>query len=92
MAEQVRVPGAELEELRDLLHRVARFVDDETRVNVLDEAVGAPLRDAARNFEDRWADGRYQLRKQCDELAGAITTILDTFTQTDDQVADPLTK
>jgi hypothetical protein len=59
-------------------------------VNVLDETVGAPLPDAAQNFEDHWADGRYQLRKQRDQLAGTITTILERFTQTDDEVAEPL--
>jgi hypothetical protein len=92
MAEQVRVPGTELEELRDLLRRVAAFVDDETKVNALDEAVGEPLREPAQNFEDRWSDGRYQLHKRCDELGEAIGTILDTFEQTDTQVAQPLTE
>ncbi len=86
----VVVPGTELDELRDLLRRVARFVDDETKVNVLDEAVGPPLREAAQDFEDRWSDGRYQLRKQCEELAEAISTVLDTFVRTDDKLADPL--
>ena len=48
MAEQVRVPGTELEELRDLLRRVAAFVDDETKVDVLDEAVVDPSAITAR--------------------------------------------
>jgi hypothetical protein len=92
MAEQVRVPGAELEELGALLSRVAQFVDDETKVNVLDEAVGPPLQEPAQNFEDRWTDGRYQLRKQCEELAEIIKTILDTFADTDNKVAAPLSE
>jgi hypothetical protein len=91
VASHVRVPGAELEELGELLARVARFVDDETRFDALHEAVGPPLRDAAENFESRWEDGRYQLRKQCGELAEIVTTILDTFEQTDTKVAEPLT-
>ncbi|TFE37100.1 hypothetical protein E3E14_30260 [Streptomyces sp. ICN441] len=90
MATEVVIPGSELEEARSKLGVVHDFIDIGDRTFDFDAMFGRELsRGAAQNFEDKWEDGKIQLKKQVREIQGAIGSILDSFEKTDlDAVAN----
>ena len=82
---------SELKEAQDMLTFVHDFIDIGHHTFDFDAAFGRDrLRDAAQNFEDRWEDGRFQLKRQVIGVRDAIGSILDSFAKTDQDAAQNL--
>ncbi|MEQ8148281.1 hypothetical protein [Streptomyces sp. OP7] len=88
MATDVNIPGDELREAQDMLGVVHDTIDI-TSSNVDFDAVFGPelSRGSAQNFEKRWEDGKFQLRRQVEGIRDAIGSILDAFEKTDQDAA-----
>lgn len=85
------MPGDELKQAQDMLIFVHDFIDIGHHTFDFDAAFGRELsRGAAQHFEDRWSDGRYQLKKQIEGVRDAIGNILDSFDKTDQDAAQSL--
>lgn len=88
MAQEVNVPGDELREAQDMLGFVHDNIDLGQHTFDFDAAFGRQLsQGAAQNFENKWADGKYQLQKQVQGVKDAIGSILDSFEKTDQDAA-----
>ncbi|MCD0484046.1 hypothetical protein LO771_17015 [Streptacidiphilus sp. ASG 303] len=84
MAEDIQIPGDELQEAQRTLGFVHDFIDIGHHTFDFDAAFGRELsRGAAQHFENRWEDGRHQLQKQVKGVSDAIGSILDAFDRTD---------
>jgi hypothetical protein len=91
MAGDVNIPGDELEEAKRNLISVHDNIDIDHYTFDFDAAFGPELsRGSAQHFEDRWNDGRYQLKKQVEDVRDAIGNILDSFDKTDQDAAQNL--
>lgn len=91
MAEDVNIPGDELKAAQDNLTFVHDFIDIGHHTFDFDAAFGhGKLRGSAQHFEDKWEDGRFQLKKQVEGVRDAIGSILDTFDKTDQDAASNL--
>ena len=90
MASDVYIPGDELTELSSLLGGVLNLIDTDRGAVATPEVVGWPMTRAAANFDDKWGDGRYQLRKESKALKEAADQILQAFGDADNQAADSL--
>jgi hypothetical protein len=91
MAGDVYVPGDDLKQAQDMLTFIHDFIDIGHHTFDFDAAFGRELsRGAAQHFEDRWSDGRYQLKKQVEGVRDAIGNILDSFDKTDQDAAQSL--
>jgi hypothetical protein len=91
MAEDVYIPGDDLEEAKQNLTAVHDQIDLDHHTFDFDAAFGPELgRGSAQHFEDRWSDGRYQLKKQIEGVRDEISNILDTFDKTDQDAAQGL--
>ncbi|GAA2677506.1 MULTISPECIES: hypothetical protein [Actinoplanes] len=91
MADDVNIPGTELKEAQDMLTFVHDFIDIGNHTFDFDAAFGrGQLRGAAQHFEDRWNDGRFQLKRQIVGVRDAIGSILDAFEKTDQDAAKNL--
>ncbi|MFD0310048.1 hypothetical protein [Streptomyces sp. NPDC127119] len=81
------IPGTELDEVRRSLGIVMDNIDIGNAGIDFERALGYPLVDAARNFEDRWSDGRTQVRREAKGIRDAAENINDQFTRTDNDAA-----
>jgi hypothetical protein len=91
MAGDVYVPGDDLKQAQDMLTFIHDFIDIGHHTFDFDAAFGRELsHGAAQHFEDRWSDGRYQLKKQVEGVRDAIGNILDSFDKTDQDAAQSL--
>ncbi|MEV0625826.1 hypothetical protein ACI2LC_11830 [Nonomuraea wenchangensis] len=81
---EINIPGDELEEVSRALAFVLEHIDISSARVDLGRAVGPGLIDQAENFENRWGDGRFQLRREAEEIRSQIDQILETFKQADD--------
>ncbi|TQJ47349.1 hypothetical protein OHU34_36550 [Streptomyces sp. NBC_00080] len=81
------IPGTELDEVRRSLGTVMDNIDTGNAGIDFERALGSPLVDAARNFENRWVDGRTQVRREAKGIRDAAEDINDQFTQTDNDAA-----
>ncbi|WP_427924611.1 hypothetical protein [Streptomyces sp. cg40] len=90
MASQIVIPGDELEEARSTLGFVHDFIDIGHHTFDFDAMFGRELsRGSAQNFENKWEDGKNQLKKQVKDVQDAIGNVLDSFAKTDqDAVAN----
>lgn len=90
MADDINIPGSELREAQEMLAFVHDFIDIGRTTFDFDAAFGRErLRDAAQNFEERWEDGRFQVKRQVVGIRDAIGSIMDSFEQVDrDAVAN----
>lgn len=87
----IRIPGEELEAAHAAMGDVISFVDSERIPGDLESMLGPGLlADAARRFDSRWGDGRFQLKKQCTEIRKAIDQVLQGFGETDESSAAAL--
>jgi hypothetical protein len=90
----INIPGDDIESARDNMRRVLDLFDSSaTSRSSLAEALGNDglVLDAANDFDDRWSDGRTQLRDEGKAIIDALTKVIDTFTDTDGNVGDQLT-
>jgi hypothetical protein len=91
MASDVNIPGSELKEAQDMLGFVHDFIDIGHNTFDFDAAFGPELsKGAAQNFENKWDDGKGQLRKQVLGIKDAIGSILDSFEKTDQDAVSNL--
>lgn len=91
MASDVNIPGSELKEAQDMLGFVHDFIDIGRNTFDFDAAFGRDLsHGAARNFENKWNDGKQQLQKQVQGIKDAIGDILDSFEKTDQDAVSNL--
>lgn len=81
---EINIPGDELEEVSRALAFVLEHIDISSARVDLGRAVGPGLIGPAENFENRWGDGRFQLRREAEEIRSKIDQILETFKQVDD--------
>ncbi|KAB1139424.1 hypothetical protein F7R91_40000 [Streptomyces luteolifulvus] len=90
MASDVNIPGEELQAAQDMLGFVHDFIDIGRDTFDFEAAFGRELgRGRAQDFEDKWEDGKQQLRRQVKGVRDAIGSILDAFEKTDqDAVAN----
>ncbi|GGL11997.1 hypothetical protein Sme01_68480 [Sphaerisporangium melleum] len=82
---KIHIPGDELEAVSRSLGFVLDNIDTGTTGIDLDRAVGSGLVDEARNFERRWKDGRFQLRRQAEAIKKAVDQIVEKTKETDDE-------
>ncbi|MDX3053967.1 hypothetical protein PV394_02235 [Streptomyces sp. NE06-03E] len=88
MASDVSIPGDELREAQDMLGVVHDLIDIGRNTFDFDAAFGRELsRGGARNFESRWEDGKFQLKRQIVGVKDAIGSIVDAFEKTDQDAA-----
>ncbi|MFI7601319.1 hypothetical protein [Actinoplanes sp. NPDC049681] len=88
MAADVHIPGSELKEAQDMLTFIHDFIDvGPHRVDFAAAFGRGRLAGAAGHFDDRWNDGRFQLRRQVVGVRDAIGSILDAFGKTDQDAA-----
>lgn len=84
MAQEIVIPGDELQEAHSMLGFVHDFIDIDRNRFDFDAALGRDLsRGSANDFEKKWNDGRKQLKKQVKEIQEAIASILESFEKTD---------
>jgi hypothetical protein len=81
------IPGDDLDAVSRSLTVVLDHIDTTAGGVDLSAVLGYPLIDAANDFESRWADGRIQLKRQCEGIRKAVDQIRTTMQQTDDQAA-----
>ncbi|MEU9605580.1 hypothetical protein [Streptomyces sp. NPDC048057] len=86
---EIDMPGAEVESMGALLARVMELI--ETRASGFDAvAVGPPLAAAGREFDERWNDGRFQLKRECKALREGCEAIVKGFADADKEMASAL--
>jgi hypothetical protein len=91
MASDVNIPGDDLQDAQNTLTFVHDNIDLGPNQFDFDATFGPDLsRGSAQNFEDRWADGREQLRDQVQGVSDAIGNILDSFDKTDQDAVQNL--
>lgn len=90
MANNVVIPGSDLDRASANLSQVLQHIDVARGPGDLGSAVGAPLRDAAEHFESRWSDGRAQLHREIEKILEAMDKIKQAFEDTDEQTASNL--
>ncbi|WP_055526242.1 hypothetical protein [Streptomyces graminilatus] len=84
---RIEIPGTELEEVRRTLGFVMDNIDIDSADIDFDRALGRPLVDAARNFENRWSDGRIQIQRQAKVIRDGADDMVQQFTRTDNDAA-----
>ena len=91
MAEDVFIPGDDLQTAEDTMKFIDDFIDIDRNQFDFDSAFGpGRLLDSANNFENKWNDGRGQLKKEIGGVKDAIANILDSFSKTDQDAAGNL--
>ncbi|MEU5976850.1 hypothetical protein [Streptomyces sp. NPDC047315] len=86
---EIDMPGTEVQSMGELLGRVMDLI--ETRSAGFDAvAVGPPLAAAGSNFDDRWNDGRFQLKRECKTLKDGCEAIVKAFADADKEMASAL--
>jgi hypothetical protein len=91
----ISIPGDDIESARDNMRQVMSLFDSSsTSQAAISAAVGddSTVLEAAQDFDERWSDGRTQLRNEGKNIIDALTKVIDTFTDTDNQVANQLTQ
>lgn len=91
MSGDIFIPGDELDAARQALGFVEDNIDIGHHTFDFEKAFGPELsgHGAAQNFENKWNDGKQQLRKQVADLKKAMDSLMDSFTKTDnDAVAN----
>ncbi|GHH88966.1 hypothetical protein GCM10018793_70540 [Streptomyces sulfonofaciens] len=91
MPSDIFIPGDELDAARQALGFVHDNIDIGHHTFDFEKAFGPELagHGSAQNFENKWQDGKQQLRKQVEDLKKAMDSIMDSFTKTDnDAVAN----
>ncbi|MDP9792708.1 hypothetical protein J2S43_001220 [Catenuloplanes nepalensis] len=90
MAEIV-VPGTALEEASAALSEMLTFVDSDRIPGDILTAFGSDaIGEAARDFDGRWGDGRFQLKRQGEDIRESIEQIRSGFQKIDDDAAASL--
>jgi hypothetical protein len=90
----INIPGDDIESARNNMQQVLSLLDNSaTSLQSIDDALGNDklVTGAARNFDQRWSDGRTQLKDEGKNIVDALTKVIDTFTDTDNQVGNELT-
>lgn len=90
----IRIPGDDIEAARDNMRQVIDLFDSSsTSAANLSAALGGDklVLGAAQDFDKRWSDGRTQLKNEGKSIIDALTKVLDTFTDTDNQIGSQLT-
>ena len=84
--------GDELREAQDMLNFVHDYIDIGHHTFDFESAFGPELavHGSAQNFENKWEDGKNQLKKQIEGIRDAIGNILDSFEKTDQDAASNL--
>lgn len=91
MADDVYVPGDELQQAQQMLDLVHDHVDIGHNTFDFDAAFGPELsHGSARHFEKKWEDGKKQLKKQITGVRDAIGDILDAMNKTDQDAVNNL--
>jgi hypothetical protein len=92
MAEDVFIPGDDLQQAEDMLNFIDNFIDIGKNTFDFDASFGSggQLRKSAGNFEKKWSDGRTQLKKEIGGVKDAVQNILDSFSKTDQDAASNL--
>ncbi|MFI9048251.1 hypothetical protein [Streptomyces sp. NPDC053427] len=90
MAKEIEIPGDDVKSLGNLLGQVLDRIDRKDPLALDERAVGEPMVDAANEFDDRWNDGRKNLRRQCEQLKQACDQIMKAFEDADKETADTL--
>ncbi|MEV4708502.1 hypothetical protein [Actinoplanes sp. NPDC049316] len=85
MARSIAIPGDDLQQAADSMRRILQHLTVKPSKADFTRAVGAPVRDAANHFDDRWDAGRKQLRRECEDIVEAIDMILSAFVSVDDR-------
>ena len=90
----ISIPGDDIESGRDNMRQVMELFDSSntSQANIA-AAVGndGNVVGAAKHFDKRWRDGRTQLKDEGQGIIDALTKVIDTFTDTDNQIGDQLT-
>ncbi|MEU1513333.1 hypothetical protein ABZ490_14445 [Streptomyces sp. NPDC005811] len=88
----ISIPKTALDEVSASLSFVIDHIDiGEVHID-FDRALGYPLVDAARTFENRWSDGRFQIQREAKGIRDAVAKIVEQFTETDNNAAANLGK
>ncbi|MGW1504129.1 hypothetical protein ACWCQW_37380 [Streptomyces mirabilis] len=91
MAQDVFVPGDELQQAQQMLNLIHDQIDIGRNNFDFDAAFGRELsHGAAQNFEKKWNDGKQQLKKQITGIGDAIGDILDSMNKTDQDAVSNL--
>ncbi|MFI6077149.1 hypothetical protein ACIA5C_37010 [Actinoplanes sp. NPDC051343] len=91
MAEDVFIPGDDLQQAEDMLNFIDNFIDIDRNQFDFDAAFGpGQLLKSANNFEKKWNDGRTQLKREVGGVKDAVQNILDSFSKTDQDAASNL--
>ncbi|GAB6897184.1 hypothetical protein [Kineosporia succinea] len=90
MAEDIFIPGDELDAARTALDRIKENIDISGAGIDFDRALGRDLARAAGSFESRWSDGRFQLVREIDGMRDKFQQVSDAFAQTDNDAAASL--
>ncbi|MEU6357820.1 hypothetical protein ABZ896_52480 [Streptomyces sp. NPDC047072] len=86
---QINMPGEEVERLGVLLRRVIELID--TQASGFSPAdVGLPLVRSGGEFDDRWNDGRFQLKRDSKDLKDACEAIVKAFADADQEMGRSL--
>lgn len=92
---EIRVPVDELTRVAELLSRTEKLMGDSlvrSMGGMVDAMGDKRMRDAARDFEKSWGDGRFVLGRDLVALRDASRTAADAFRDTDEQTANTLTE
>ncbi len=90
----IQIPGDDIESARDNMRQVMDLFDSSntTQANIAAATGNDKLvTDAAHHFDKRWKDGHTQLKDEGQAIIDALTKVIDTFTDTDNQIGDQLT-
>jgi hypothetical protein len=90
----INIPGDQIESARDNMRQVMNLLDSSTTsLSNIDQALGNDkvTTDAAQNFDDRWSDGRTQLKDEGNNIADSLDKVIQAFTDTDNQTGGELT-
>jgi hypothetical protein len=88
------IPGDDIESARDNMRQVLSLFDSEaTSASQIAQALGGDknITQAGHHFDSRWSDGRTQLKNEGKSIIDALTKVIDTFTDTDNQMGSQLT-
>ncbi|UIX31052.1 hypothetical protein [Streptomyces sp. GQFP] len=86
---EIDMPGDEVARVRDLLGRVMELV--ETKASGFNAAdVGPPLERSGDNFDKKWNDGRFQLKRNGKVLRDACEAIVKAFEDADRDMGQQL--
>jgi uncharacterized phage infection (PIP) family protein YhgE len=90
----INIPGDDIETARNNMQQVLSLFDSPSaNFRNIDAALGndKSVTAAANDFDKRWNDGRTQLRNEGKSIIDALTKVIDTFTDTDNQIGNQLT-